>query len=279
MSPAKGEGSSHRKGKEISSDDLATKNIGEDAPFSKLEGFDEEERGCDSHSECAPLIDPWYDAHAYFPKVSGEYLPPPLSRVWLSICYRNMEVSWAPLASSIPDLVIRQGTSLPVPILFEFGLGTSLGWKECVDDELSGMGFMAVLQQVGVLKAIISSRCLSNYKDLFNLRHLVCRWCTATHTFFLSCGEITMTLEDVANQLLLPILSDVDLSSMKFSPEEEVVEAELKKGMSDNAKLSHWVGAFPKASDVVCRTTFVAFWLYKFIFGSYPHYAVKLLYF
>ena len=190
-----------------------------------------------------------------------------------------MEVSWAPLASSIPDLVIRQGTSLPVPTLFEFGLGTSLGWKEWVDDELSGMGFMAVLQQVGVLKAIISSRCLSNYKDLFNLRHLVCRWCTATHTFFLSCGEITVTLEDVANQLLLPILSDVDLSSMKFSLEEEVVEAELKKGMSDNAKLSHWVGAFPKASDVVCRTTFVAFWLYKFIFGSYPHYAVKLLYF
>ena len=190
-----------------------------------------------------------------------------------------MEVSWAPLASSIPDLVIRQGTSLPVPTLFEFGLGTSLGWKEWVDDELSGMGFMAVLQQVGVLKAIISSRCLSNYKDLFNLRHLVCQWCTATYTFFLSCGEITVTLEDVANQLLLPILGDVDLSSMKFSPEEEVVEAELKKGMSDNAKLSHWVGAFPKASDVVCRTTFVAFWLYKFIFGSYPHYAVKLLYF
>ena len=279
MSPAKGKGSSHRKGKEISSDDLATKNIGEEAPFSKLEGFDEEERGCDSHSECAPLIDPWYDAHAYFPKVSGEYLPPPPSCVWLSICYRNMEVSWAPLASSIPDLVIRQGTSLPVPILFEFGLGTSLSWKEWVDDELSGMGFMAVLQQVGVLKAIISSRCLSNYKDLFNLRHLVCQWCTATHTFFLSCGEITVTLEDVANQLLLPILSDVDLSSMKFSLEEEVVEAELKKGMSDNAKLSHWVGAFPKASDVVCRTTFVAFWLYKFIFGSYPHYAVKLLYF
>ena len=279
MSPTKGEGSSHCKGKEISSNDLATKNIGKDALFSKSEGFNEEERGCDSHSECAPLIDPWYDAHAYFPKVSIEYLPPLPSCVWLSICYRNMEVSWAPLASSIPDLVIHQGTLLPVPILFEFGLGTSLGWKEWVDDELSGMGFMAVLQQVGVLKAIISSHCLSNYRDLFNLCHLVCRWCTATHNFFLSCGEIIVTLEDVANQLLLPILGDVDPSSMKFSPEEEeVMEAELKKGMSDNAKLSHWVGAFPKASDVVYRTTFVTFWLYKFIFGSYPHYAVKLLY-
>ena len=48
-----------------------------------------------------------------------------------------------------------------------------------------------------------------------------------------------MTLEDVANQLLLPILGDVDPSAIKLSPEEEVVEAELKKGISDNAKLSH----------------------------------------
>ena len=65
--------------------------------------------------------------------------------------------------------------------------------------------------RASVLKAIVSSYGLSNYRDLFNLRHLVHRWCTATHTFFLSYGEITVTLEDMANQLLLPILGDVDL--------------------------------------------------------------------
>ena len=86
-----------------------------------------------------------------------------------------------------------------VPILFKFGLVTALGWKEWADTELSDKGFMVVLQRAGVLKAIVSSCCLSNYRDLFNLRHLVCRWCTATHTFFLSCGEIIVTLEDVAN--------------------------------------------------------------------------------
>ena len=53
-------------------------------------------------------------------------------------------MSWAPLASSIPDLDICQGTSLPVPILFEFGSGTLLGWKEWVDEELADMGFMAI---------------------------------------------------------------------------------------------------------------------------------------
>ena len=37
---------------------------------------------------------------------------------------------------------------------------------------------------------------------------------------------------DVANQLLLPILGDMDSGNIKFSVEEEVVEAELRKGMS-----------------------------------------------
>ena len=86
-----------------------------------------------------------------------------------------------------------------MPIPFKFGSSTTLGWKEWVDKELFDEGFMEVLQQAGVLKAIISLRCLSNCRDLFNLCHLVRQWCTVTHTFFLSCDEITVTLEDVAN--------------------------------------------------------------------------------
>ena len=121
MTPAKGKSSSHHKGKEIAFDDPATKIVGKNAPLSELEHSEEDERGRDLDSECASLIDPWYDTHAYFPKVSGKYFPPPLGRIWLSICCCNTEVSWAPLAFSIPDLIIRQGTSLPVPILFELG--------------------------------------------------------------------------------------------------------------------------------------------------------------
>lgn len=138
---------------------------------------------------------------------------------------------------------------------------------------------MVALQQASVLKAIVSSRYLFNYKDLLNLHHLFRRWCTATHTFFLSCDKINVTLEDVVNQLLLPILGDVNLSNIKLYPKEEAMEAKLKKGMSDNAKLSHWVRAFSKASDVVHHAAFVAFWLYKFIFDSHPHYVVKPFYF
>ena len=48
-----------------------------------------------------------------------------------------------------------------------------------------------------------------------------------------------MTVKGVANQLLLPILGDDDLATLELSSEEEVVEAELKKRMSGNAKLSY----------------------------------------
>ena len=57
------------------------------------------------------------------------------------------------------------------------------------------------------------------------------------------------------------------------------MEAELKKRMSGNMKLSHWVVAFSKASIVVHSAAFVAFWLCKFIFSSHHNYAVKPLYF
>ena len=88
-----------------------------------------------------------------------------------------------------------------------------------------------------------------------------------------------MTLEDVADQLLLPILGDVDLGALELSLEEEAMEAELKKKMSGNAKLSYWFSSPAKISVAACRVAFITFWLCKFIFGSHPHYVVKPLYF
>ena len=164
-------------------------------------------------------------------------------------------------------------------IHFEFGSGIALGWKEWVDSELSDTGFMGLLQRAGVLKAVVLSRSLSNFQNLYNLRHLVRRPCATTHTFFFSCGELTVTLEDVANQLLLLILSDVDIATIELSPEEEAIEVKLKKRMTGNAKLSYWVSSSSKFSIVTRHAAFVAFWLCKFVFGSYPHYAIKSLYF
>ena len=279
MTSAKSQSSSCYKGKEVISDPPAARDVGKEAVYSESDHSEEEETKCDLDSECAPLIDPWYNVHPHFPKIPGDYALPPSSCVWLALCWRNTDISWAPLAYLILDLVIRQGTSLPVPIHFEFGSSTALGWKEWANNELFDTSFMGLLQRTGVLKAIVSSRCLSSFRDLFNICHLVHRWCTTTHTFFFSCGEVIVTLEDVANQLLLPILGDVDPATLKLSLEEEAVETELKKRMNGNAKLSYWVSSSSKFSKFACRAAFVVFWLCKFVFGSHPHYAVKPLYF
>lgn len=68
-----------------------------------------------------------------------------------------------------------------------------------MNKELFDVGFMEALQQASVLKAIVSSWCFSNYRDLFNLRHLLYWWCSATYTFFFSCGEVTVTMRDRAS--------------------------------------------------------------------------------
>ena len=143
--PVKCQGSSRCKGKEVVSDPPAVPDVGEEVEYSESEHSVEEETQRNPDSECAPLIDPCYDVHPHFPKISGDYSLPPPGRVWLALCRRNPDVSWAPLASSIPNLVIRQGISLLMPIHFEFGSGTALGWREWVDNELSDVGFLGLL--------------------------------------------------------------------------------------------------------------------------------------
>ena len=182
MSPAKSRSSSRRKGKAVAFDPPV---VSEEVDRSDSERSIEEEAERDPDGVCAPLIDPWYETSPHFPKVPGEYVPPSPGHVLITLARRDPDVSWAPLASSIPDLSIRQGISLPVPLHFEFGSGASLGWKEWVDSELSDTGFMGLLQRAEVLKAVVSSRCLSNFRDLYNLRHLVCRWCTTNSHLFL----------------------------------------------------------------------------------------------
>ena len=119
MTPAKSQSSSHRKGKKVISDLLATRDVGEEAMYFESNHSNKEEMERASDSECTQLIDPWYDVHPHFPKIPSDYAPPPPSRMWLALCRGNTDVSWAPLASLIPDLVIRQGTSLPVPFHLE----------------------------------------------------------------------------------------------------------------------------------------------------------------
>ena len=133
MSLVKSSGSSHRKGKVIASDSPVVPDVSEETEHSDSEQFAGEETRRDPNSECAPLIDPWYEFHPHFPKVPSDYALPPPGPIWLALGRRNPNVTWAPLTSSILDLAIHQGIFLPVPIHFEFGFGTALGWREWVD--------------------------------------------------------------------------------------------------------------------------------------------------
>ena len=65
------------------------------------------------------------------------------------------------------------------------------------------------------------------FQDTEALRQLVRRWCPFTHTFFFAHGELTVTLEDVENHWMLPILGDQDPAEVELSPEELKVEATL----------------------------------------------------
>ena len=81
MAPMKSSSSSRRKGKEAIYDPSVEQETGEKAVYSESNHSDEEKARHDPDSECAPLIDPWYDVHHSFPKIPGDYVPPSPSRV------------------------------------------------------------------------------------------------------------------------------------------------------------------------------------------------------
>jgi hypothetical protein len=115
------------------------------------------------------------------------------------------------------------------------------------------------------------------FRDTESLRELLRRWCPSTHTFLFSWGELTPTLEDVANHWMLPILGDHSLSSIKLSVEEEEVAAVLKKQSS--TRLRGWPSHFINQKGAsVRRAAFVLYWLCKCVFGSFPCYSINVVF-
>ena len=82
MSPVKSPSSSHRKGKAVAFNPPV---VSEEVDRSDSKRFVEEEAERDPDGECAPLIDPWYETSPHFPKVPGEYVPPPPGRVLITL--------------------------------------------------------------------------------------------------------------------------------------------------------------------------------------------------
>ena len=80
------------------------------------------------------------------------------------------------------------------------------------------------MEQASILKSVAITRNLEGFRDAKGLRHMVRRWSPSLHTFFFFVGELTITLEDVVNNLLLPVFGDKSLFNIWLSAEDLTIE-------------------------------------------------------
>uniref|UniRef100_A0A2N9IPB7 Aminotransferase-like plant mobile domain-containing protein n=1 Tax=Fagus sylvatica TaxID=28930 RepID=A0A2N9IPB7_FAGSY len=205
-----------------------------------------------------PTVDPWYRSGERFPSVPASLQPPPADWEWLVMREdAAADVIWTPNFQEIRDLQIQRNEMLAVPLVFDFQCSRAIEWADWIDSELADRGFCDRLEQVGVLRSILISRCSNMYRDTEALRQLVRRWCPSTHTFFFAHGEMTVTLEDIENQWLLPILGDQDLAEVALSPEESKIETVLadyigRKNVAlgtQAARFNSWMEHFLRMED------------------------------
>uniref|UniRef100_A0A2N9HP86 Aminotransferase-like plant mobile domain-containing protein n=1 Tax=Fagus sylvatica TaxID=28930 RepID=A0A2N9HP86_FAGSY len=182
------------------------------------------------------------------------------------------------------------GSRSPEPLGDILGRPTVDPWyrSDWIDLELADRGFCDRLEQAGVLRSILVSRCSNMYRDTEALRQLVRRWCPSTHTFFFANGELSVTLKDVENHWLLPILGDQGPADLVLSPEELEIESALadyigRKNIAlgtQATRFKPWMKHFNRETDpLIRRAAFVAYWLSKCVFGEHPAYSIKPLYF
>ena len=153
-----------------------------------------------------------------------------------------------------------------------------------MDKELFDEEFMGRLKRFGILKAVVISRNLEGFRDAKGLRHLVRRWCPALHTFLFSFGELTVTLEAVVNNFLLPVLGDENPFDINLSDEDLKVEEKFfthfggytASSGGKPARMGQWIMSLSREKDKeVRRAGFLAFWLSKFLFSEFPGYGIK----
>uniref|UniRef100_A0A2N9G4Y8 Aminotransferase-like plant mobile domain-containing protein n=1 Tax=Fagus sylvatica TaxID=28930 RepID=A0A2N9G4Y8_FAGSY len=200
----------------------------------------------------APLIDPWYTSSPLFPPKSVDFSYPVEDWDWtVSGLEPTVDQAWVPNLDEISELLIQKGDLQATPINFDFLCAASKDWSHWVDREILD----------------------SDFWDNLLLR----RWCPSTHTFFFSWGELTPTLEDVANHWMLPILGEHSLSNIKLFVAEEKIAAVLKKQSS--TRLSGWPSFFINYKDApIRRAAFILYWLCKCTFGNFPCYSVNTVF-
>ena len=130
-----------------------------------------------------------------------------------------------------------------------------------MDKELFVEEFVGRLKRTGILKVVAISRNLEGFRDTKGLKHLVCRWCPTLHTFLFSFGELTITLEDMVNNFLFPVLGDENPFDINLSDEDLKVEEKLFTHFGGRtassggkpAKMGRWVMSLSCKKDKEVR--------------------------
>uniref|UniRef100_A0A2N9I300 Aminotransferase-like plant mobile domain-containing protein n=1 Tax=Fagus sylvatica TaxID=28930 RepID=A0A2N9I300_FAGSY len=213
-----------------------------------------------------PTVDPWYRSGERFPSVPASLQPPSPDWEWLVIREDSAaDMAWTPNFREIRDLQIQRNEMLAVPLVFDFQCSRAVEWADWIDSELADRGFCDRLEQAGVLRSILISRCSNMFRDTEALRQL-----------------------DVENHWLLPILGDQDPAEITLSPEESKIEAVLadyigRKNVAlgtQAARFNSWMEHFLRIEDpLIRRAAFISYWLSKCVFGEHPAYSIKPLYF
>ena len=114
------------------------------------------------------------------------------------------------------------------------------------------------------------------------------RWCPSLHIFFFSVGELTITLEDVDNNFLLPVFDeenplDISLSSENLEIEDKLFRhfgGRTTSSRGKSARMGKWVMTLSQEKDKVVRQAgFLTLWLNKFLLSEFPGYGIKSIFF
>ena len=139
-----------------------------------------------------------------------------------------------------------------------------------------------------ILKSVAISRNLEGFRDAKGLRHLVRHWSHSFHTFFFSISELTITLEDVVNNFLLPVFDDENPINISLFGKDLKVEDRLFSlfgGRTTSfrgklARMGKCVATLSQEKEkMVRRAGFLTLWLSKFLFSEFPGYGIKSTFF
>ncbi|OMO78639.1 hypothetical protein COLO4_24693 [Corchorus olitorius] len=136
---------------------------------------------------------------------------------------------WFPVIEETSRARLGRGDLTPATIHHVFSAGSfNTLWTNWVDREFrDDAGFKNLLIQARVFDAICLARKGRFFADSEAMGFLLRRWNKSTHTFIAAFGEITITLEDVAAAILLPILGDLDPRLVQLDADEQAIESSL----------------------------------------------------